>query len=276
MNNTARLVIVLAISGTAALLAALARAATPADSAQAQIQTLQGQVVALNQELIQLKATSDPTAQQQSMRRHWSMMQDHMRSLREMPGMHAQTCNDWMMMDPSVMGPETMGPGPDTGGCGWGHGMGMGAMWEVPSGMNPGVYQSQMQGPMQRMQSQIAAIAKETDAKKREALLREHYETMYRDMQTMRGMGWMWAPNAAASLPDRDSRGTQLVATVCSQCHSPPSPSLHTATEWTELTARMRQHVQQIEAAGSGTRGPGAEELDEITKYLSKHAVVPR
>ena len=47
------------------------------------------------------------------------------------------------------------------------------------------------------------------------------------------------------------AHGVQLVVTVCSQCHSPASPSLHRATEWTELTTRMRQHVQQTEAAGS-------------------------
>ena len=43
-------------------------------------------------ELTRLKDASDPAAQQQGMQRHWSMMQDHMRSVRTMPGMHAQGC----------------------------------------------------------------------------------------------------------------------------------------------------------------------------------------
>lgn len=280
--SATRLVTALAIVSIGALLATLAEAAAPTDPQQAQ---LQGQLDALNQQLAQLKAASDPAAQQQYMQRHWSMMQDYMRSVRGMPSMYANTCSAWAMMDPHLAGAGATGPGkmgsnmwsPGVGGCGWGHGMGMGeTWWGMPSGMSPGMYQSQMRGYMQRMNSQMAAIAKETDPKKREALMREHYTTMYRDMQSMRGMGWMWAPNAAASLPEKDSRGAQLVASVCSQCHAPPSPSFHTATEWTEVTSRMRQHLQQTEAAGGSVKVPSAAELDEITKYLSEHAASSR
>jgi hypothetical protein len=211
------------------------------------------------------------------MQRHWSMMQGHMQSLRQMPGMGATGCRDWMMMDPSMMGPEMMGHdmmGPDRcGGSMMGHGMEPGGMWDMPSHMTPGMYQSQMQGHMQQMRSRMAAIAATTDPAKRQTLMREHYEGMYRDMQTMRGMGWMWTPNAAASLPDRDSPGARLVATICSQCHSPPSPSLHTATEWAGVTTRMRQHMQdQNSAAGGGVKLPNAAELDDITQYLEGHA----
>jgi hypothetical protein len=191
-----------------------------------------------------------------------------------------------MMMDPGMMGPGMAGPGMmgpgmmgpgmmDEDMCGgqmWGHGMDQGGMWGMPSQMNPGMYQSQMQGHMQHMRSQMAAIAAEKDPARRQALMREHYQGMYRDMQTMRGMGWMWTPNAAASLPDRDSQGARLVANICSQCHSPPAPSLHTATEWSAVTARMRQHMQdQNTASGSGVRIPSPSELDEITRYLEGH-----
>jgi mono/diheme cytochrome c family protein len=96
---------------------------------------------------------------------------------------------------------------------------------------------------------------------------------MYRDMQSMRGRGWMWAPNAAETLPDRESQGAQLVASICSQCHSPPSPALHTKSEWAGVTERMRQHMQQqADAAGSGIKIPSVAELDEITRYLSEHS----
>ena len=282
MRKMTSILAVLAVSWTALLLPSAAFASTPADPNQARIEELQQQVDALNQELTRLKGASDPAAQQLGMQRHWSMMQDHMRSVRTMPGMQAQGCRDWMMMDPSAMGPGMMGQGMMGQGmmgkgmmdCPMmGHGMGQGGMWGVPSDMKPGPYQSQMQGHMTRMRSQMAAIAAEKDPTKRETLLREHYETMYRGMQSMRGMGWMWAPNTAASLPDGESQGAKLVATICSQCHSPPSPALHTKSEWSGVTARMRQHMQaQTGAAGAGVRMPSPDELDVLTQYLAGHA----
>ena len=288
MRNISRLTLMAAIAcSAAALLVNTAAAAAPATTEQARIADLQQQVDALNQELARLKSASDPAAQQRYMDRHWSMMQGYMRSVRGMPGMGAHGCTDWMMMDPGMMGPGMAGPGmmgPGMMGPGmmgedmcdgqmWGHGMDQGGMWGMPSHMNPGTYQSQMQGHMQRMGSQMAAIAAEKDPTRRQALMREHYQSMYRDMQSMRGMGWMWTPNAAASLPDRDTHGAKLVANICSQCHSPPAPSLHTATEWAAVTARMRQHMQdQNKAAGGGVRIPSASELDEITQYLEGHA----
>ena len=287
MRNISRLTSILAIAWTAAaLLVNTAAAATAPATDQARIEELQQQVDALNQELTRLKGAGDPAAQQQVMQRHWSMMQGYMRSLRGMPGMGAHGCTDWMMMDPGIMGPGMTGPGmmgPGMMGgemCDgemWGHGMQSGGMWGMPSHVNPGMYQSQMRGHMTQMRSQMAAIAAEKDPTKRETLLREHYQTMYRGMQSMRGMGWMWAPNAAASLPDRESKGAKLVATICSQCHSPPSPAFHTKSEWAGVTARMRQHMQQqANAAGSGVKIPSVAELDEITRYLSEHSAEPQ
>ena len=268
---------VLAVSWAIWLCPQAALAATPSTPDQARIEELQHQVDALDQELARLKRANDPTAQQQYMQQHWSMMQGYMRSVRGMPGMGARGCTDWMMMDPTTMGSGMMGPGmmgPGMDECPMmGHGMGSGGMWGMPSHMTPSQYQSQMQGYMQQMQQQMAAISREADPARRDALLREHYQSMYRDMQSMRGMGWMWTPNAAASLPDRESQGGRLVATICSQCHSPPSPSLHTQAEWAGVTARMRQHMQdQSSAAGGGVRVPTAAELGELTQYLAGHA----
>ena len=268
---------VLAASWAIWLCPQAALAATPSTPDQARIEELQHQVDALDQELARLKRANDPTAQQQYMQQHWSMMQGYMRSVRGMPGMGARGCTDWMMMDPTTMGSGMMGPGmmgPGMDECPMmGHGMGSGGMWGMPSHMTPSQYQSQMQGYMQQMQHQMAAIGREADPVRRDALLREHYQSMYRDMQSMRGMGWMWTPNAAASLPDRESQGARLVATICSQCHSPPSPSLHTQAEWAGVTARMRQHMQdQSSAAGGGVRVPTAAELGELTQYLAGHA----
>lgn len=285
MRDMKSLLAVLAIACTAWLWPNAVLATTSVDPIQADIDELQQQIDALNQELTRLKGASDPAAQQQSMQRHWSMMQDHMRSVRRMPGMGAMGCRDWMMMDPSMMNPSQMGRGmmghemmgPNMcGGPMMGHGMERSGRWGVPSGMNPGLYQSQMHGHMLRMRSEMADIATTTDPAKRQTLLREHYERMYRDMQSMRGMGWMWTPNAAASLPDRDSPGAKLVEAICSQCHAPPSPSLHTKTEWAGVTARMRQHMQdQSGGSGSGVKVPSAAELDAITQYLAGHAAAP-
>jgi hypothetical protein len=269
------------------LLVANVQAAPPAPSDQATIQTLQKQVDDLNSELARVKSAAGPEAQNQAMQQHWGMMQDHMRSMRQMPGMTAGGCADWQMMDPSMMGPGMMGPGMmgsgTTPGCpmmghgmGMGPGMGMGSGmmgWAMPPGVTPNAYQKQMTEHMQTMRSQMAAISAETDPAKRQALMKKHYDTMYRDMQTMRGMGWMWAPNAVASLPEPDSKGANLESKYCSQCHAPPSPSIHTAKEWSDVTTRMRAHIGDQAQAGATVKVPSAAELDTITEYLGTHAL---
>jgi uncharacterized membrane protein (DUF106 family) len=89
---------------TVATFANVSSAATPSVPDQARIEELQQQVDVLNREFTHLQGASDPAAQRQGMQRHWSMMQDHMRSVRTMPGMHAPGCSDWMMMDRGTMG----------------------------------------------------------------------------------------------------------------------------------------------------------------------------
>lgn len=268
-------------------------AAPPADTPT--VQQLQKQVDDLSGELARLKGAAGPEARNQIMQGHWGMMQDHMGSTRRMPGMSGGGCANWQMMDPSVMGPGMMGQGmmgpgmmnQGTAGCpmmghgmsagtgmGMGMGMGSGMMgWALPPDMTPDAYQEQMAGHMKSMRSQMSAIAAETDPAKREALMRDHYNTMYQHMQTMRGMGWMWAPNAADSLPDAGSKGGKLVASYCSQCHAPPSPALHTRKEWGEVTTRMKAHIgDQSKSAGTGVKVPSAAELDAITSYLRDHS----
>jgi hypothetical protein len=54
-----------------------------------------------------------PADQQQAMQRHWSIMQEQVRSVRQMPGIGAKMCSDQMMIGPGAMGPGgTMGCGP--------------------------------------------------------------------------------------------------------------------------------------------------------------------
>ncbi len=252
----------------ATLLAPIVATSAPPSSADdtAEIQTLQKQVDELNQELKRLQNAADPAAQQQAMQDSWGMMQGHMRSMRQMPGMKAGVgCANWQMM----------GSG-NTSGCPMmGHGMGMGAEmmgWAMPLGMTPDAYQKQMSGHMQTMRSQMAAISAETDPAKRRALMQKHYDTMYRDMQTMRGMGWMWAPNAAGALPDANSKGAQLESKYCSQCHAAPAPSLHTQAEWASVTDRMRSRIASTGGTKAGVMAPSDSEFDEIVKYLDGHA----
>jgi len=85
--------------------------------------------------------------------------------------------------------------------------------------------------------------------------------------------GSTWASNAAVSLPEAGSRGAQLVSKYCAQCHAPPSPSLHTKQEWASVTQRMRGHIGELAASGSGVLIPSAPDLDALTQYLSQHAM---
>jgi hypothetical protein len=263
------------------LVFASVRAASPATSDQVTIQQLQKQVDGLDSELARVLSAAGPESQSHAMRKHWGMMQDHMRSMRQMPGMMAGGCANWQMMDPSVMGSSMMSSGTTHGCPMMGHGkgtepgMGMGSGmigWAMPPGVTPDAYHKQVGDHMQTMRSQMAAISAETDPAKRQALMKNHYDTMYRDMQTMRGMGWMWAPNAAAPLPDPDSKGGKLESKYCSQCHAPPSPSIHTAKEWGDVITRMRAHMGDQVEAGATVKVPSAVELDEIVEYLDKHA----
>jgi hypothetical protein len=254
--------------------------AVPAGSAgaddEAQLRVLQQQVESLSKELADLKKAQGAADQQQAMQRHWSLMQEHMRTLAQMPGFNSAGGSNGMMMGQgSMMGPGMMGPGMMLGqGMMMGHGMRPGMPgWTMPSGVTPKAYQQSMQAHMQGMRTQMAAIAAETDPGKRRVLLQQNYDSMYRDMQTMRGMGWMWKLDAGASLPDRDSKGAKLESQYCSQCHAAPSPSLHAREEWSAVIGRMRGHIADTTgAAGSAIKAPSRAELDVIDNYLEHHA----
>src|SRR6266511_4527675 len=44
---------------------------------------------------------------------------------------------------------------------------------------------------------------------------------------------------APGDLPEPDSRGAQLVAKFCAQCHALPAPTQHSATDWPSVVRRM-------------------------------------
>jgi hypothetical protein len=234
------------------------------------MQVIEVQFEALEKELARV-GDPDPATQRQAMQGHWSMLQDHLRSLRQLPGVDARMCVDWMLLDQGVMGDVAIGRGaldcPLTG-----HGLDVGR-WASPVGMAPAVYWQQMQQHMGKARARLAAISAATDPAQRQALLREHYETLYRDVQTMRGMGWMWASADSPPLPAADSRGARLVSRYCGQCHAPPPASLHTSSDWTEVLKRMRAHLgEQGASKDSGVLVPNPAEFEQISEHLSGHA----
>jgi hypothetical protein len=214
------------------------------------------------------------------MREHWSLVLEYMKSVRRMPGMDARNCVDWMMMGPGMLQSDArgdlwancplLGHGLDIGGPAASVGA---SDWPLPAALSAGDYRRQMQASLRTMQAQIAAIAAEGDPAKRTALMREHYETMYRDMQTIRGMEWMWGPNARTPLPDAESPAAKVFVSYCRQCHSPPSPTLHTRAEWQQTIQRMRGHIAaQSGPLDTGVLVPSAEEFEALSQYLDDHA----
>jgi hypothetical protein len=252
---------------------ALTFAQTPGQSAttaptEAQVRELEQQIKLLQQQLDQINASRDAAGRQRLMQQNWQGMQNYMGKMHDRWGMGYP----WMRGH----GWDAMGPGM----------MGRGAAgWPVPPGMTPEQYAPQMRGHMQRMQEQMSKIAQTTDPQERQRLMQEHWQTTYRDMQTMRGMGWMWgggsmmgsccgmasggpAPGTQA-LPDPDSPGAKLVSTYCVQCHAAPQPTLHTAKEWAGVTQRM--HIR-MESGWQGVKTPTEQEMKTIVAYMQSHA----
>ena len=256
----------------AAAIPVLAQAPTQRDSVaptDAQVRELAQQIDSLQREVDALRATSDPTTRQRLTRQNWRGVQDYMAQLHDRWGMgYAWMDGRGMMGCPMFARDE--------------------AWWPVPSGMTPEQYRQQMRVQLQRMQTQMEKISQTTDPRERRRLLQEHWQGTYQEMQTMRGMGWMWdggsmmgpgmmrggmmgrGPSASAKpLPDATSAGAALVSTYCTQCHAAPQPTLHTAKEWAGTTQRMRGHM----ASGlPGIKTPSEQDMDTILAYMQGHA----
>jgi hypothetical protein len=271
-------IVVLAFAGLAT--------STPLHAAPTDAQTseLNSQAEALSKKLDQLPNAPSIQKQMTLASQHWAQMQDYMRLFPSMgcpmcgtmmggmmmsgPGMHGGAMSGGMMHGPGMqggmMGGNMMGC-PMMGG--------VGSNWPMPNGMSPDAYRSGMAAQMKAMRDRIAMARATTDPVERERLLRDAWEGMYRNMQTMRGMGWMWTPpeQARAALPDASSQEARLVGIYCSQCHAAPSPSLHSATEWSEVASRMRGHMRDADSAGQGVKIPNEREFSWIIEYLGKH-----
>ena len=255
-------------------LATPVRAETPTAPSDKEVRELEQRLDVLNKQVDQLEAAKDDASRQDLMRQNWRAMQDYMGF------MHSH----WGAAAPWMMNPDATG-GPGFSGCPMLGGAS--AAWPLPKGVSPQQYVKQMRAHMQTMNEQMGEIAKATDPKERERLLQEHWLTMYRDIQGMRGMGWMWwgggpmvgsrkmhgAPAHGTGeekpLPDPDSAGAKLVGNYCIQCHAAPAPTLLTSAEWESAINRMHLRSQ---GRGTVVKVPSEEELQTILSYMKQHA----
>ena len=239
-----------------------------------EIQELQRQIRTLQEQLDELGETQGAQSQQRQMRQNWQSMMEYMQDMQSMP---------WMMhgreMGPGMMGRGMMGGrhhGDWMTGCPMMGGPEGG--WQLPPDVDAEQYRSQMQKNMERMHDQMEKIWSTTVPAERQQLLQEHWQRMYQNMQTMRGMGWMWGGplpggQTATPLPEPDSRGAKLVSKYCTQCHAEPSPRLHTASEWKAVTSRMKMNMQNLrEANGGSVKVPSDAEMNSILDYMQKFA----
>jgi cytochrome c2 len=87
---------------------------------------------------------------------------------------------------------------------------------------------------------------------------------------------------AAKMLPEPRSRGAQLTARYCVQCHNLANPAMHDAKRWPSVIARM---VPRMEGKGNmgqlmaemmaGVQSPTADEQKAIVAYHRRHGQKP-
>lgn len=72
---------------------------------------------------------------------------------------------------------------------------------------------------------------------------------------------------AAGDLPDPTSRGAQLVIHYCTQCHSLPTPTAHSATDWPSVSRRMWLRMDWL-SPSLGVQVPNPSDRFTILTYL--------
>lgn len=80
-------------------------------------------------------------------------------------------------------------------------------------------------------------------------------------------------PQFIGSLPEADSRGAKLLGVYCVQCHTLPSPGLHSADDWPKVVARMIARINRYRSANSDlhkVKEPTPAELGELLTYLQR------
>ncbi|HET8712356.1 MAG TPA: hypothetical protein VFM23_01585 [Gemmatimonadales bacterium] len=75
-----------------------------------------------------------------------------------------------------------------------------------------------------------------------------------------------------ADLPEPNSRGAQLVAQYCAQCHNIPAPQMHSATDWPGIARRMWLRMELLPASQQ-VRVPSVAERFALLEYLNGNAL---
>jgi hypothetical protein len=240
----------------------------PAANPPATAQALGAQVMDLDRQLKALRDAS-PADQPAEMQSYWTMLQKQLRYVHDLPGAESRGCNDWTVSDMRVSNQTHLWVGRT---CPSLHDEGPAGGWPLPPSMTPKFFELVMSQQLGTLHAQVDAIASETSAPARRDLMRQHYETRYRDIQTVLGREWMWYTRDPATLPDAGSMGATLFYQYCSQCHAAPPPSLNTAAEWNYVTSRMYGIIQgQAQTEVGGVKVPTIAEFRLIASYLEAH-----
>ena len=81
-----------------------------------------------------------------------------------------------------------------------------------------------------------------------------------------------------ADLPEPRSRGAQLTARYCIQCHVLPDPARYSAREWLAMVARMGKNMDWMTRVVGSRPISGEPQLriEDINAFLARHARKPR
>lgn len=263
----------LALGMLAALLLVVSCSSVPQQTPEQRVSALRAQVEDLDRQLVVMHSASGEE-QQTLMHQYWDTLQKQLRYVHNLPGVQSRGCNDWTMQDTAITGQS---------GAFWGsrpcptlHDDGPASGLPFPDKLSPMLFQLMMQQQLNDLSAQVDAIETAPDATARLDLIRQHYETRYRDLQTVLGRGWMWTASKESDLPDAESMGAVLFDQYCSQCHNAPPPALNTPAEWTYVTERMSHIIEgQAHSGAMGVNLPSADEFQLIAQYLTMHGYRP-
>ena len=245
----------------------------PQQTQEARVTVLRAQVDDLDRQLLVIHETTG-AEQQTVMRQYWDMLQKQLIYVRNLPGVELHGCGDWTMHDHAITAqggflsvnkpcPSFHDGGPSSG-------------LPFPAQLSPLLFQLMMHQELNTLTAQVDAIETEPDKTVRLDLIRQHYETRYRDLQTVLGRDWMWATTKESDLPDASSMGATLFSQYCGQCHNPPPPTLNTPAEWEYITQRMSTIIEhQAHSGEAGVNLPSADEFQQIAQYLMMHGERP-
>jgi mono/diheme cytochrome c family protein len=258
-----------ALSLLATLLLLVSCSSVPKQTPEERVTMLQAQVHELDRQLMVMHE-ADGDEQHLLMQIYWRTLQIQLTYVRNLPGVEARGCADWSMMDPLAGAFQYSKPCPSL------HDEGPSAGLPFPDQLSPLLFQLMMHQELDTLTAQVDAIAAEPSQTARLDLLRQHYETRYRDLQTVLGRDWMWTLRKESDLPDPDSMGATLFAQYCGQCHNPPPPAINTPAQWGYITQRMSTIIERQAHSGEmGVNFPSADEFQLIAQYLMAHGYRP-